>query len=378
MTGKIKEYSKIFLDASLFDILKFLSLLSIALMTWLFIYSLDTYFQHLNLKIKSYKIANHAVPKDKFDPFLSNVYTFDNVDEMNGNVVSNILRTNKNIKDFIGEKKFDSFYGLSSYLLSNHQYDIEFQLLEQFTKKNSFDETYYKDVYDYVNHLNTHFVKPIHETIEYNCFARAQWLVNNAAKRLDLIDTNPSIGQDVNRLINQILLYRILLSNPKESFIDSKLVKKLSQAIQQNFNKRNIDIDDEPAKTKELNCLLKYIEGVSFFQNDEYILAYKKFDESETCTERSNLRELSKLLKARCIFWGIKDFKSGFDKKELEEILNGLNFKNYRSDLIFYLNELKGAVNLNNFSQTNDSAYLNQLSLEELLKIYIITVLETR
>ena len=381
MKDEIKKNIVLIIDAPvLFHIKLIVTFVFIVLCIFLPIKLSKIKSERINLSIQKKPTSIEDGEKKINDPFLSNLaYSFQ-VDDVNSKIVTFVLEKNPNIKSFIGDKHFKSLYNLSAYLVSNNMYNEDYDALKTYVSSNDFDASDDSDLTPFLLHLRDMYLNFVQEAISINCFSRARWINNHAYERLKLIDPPPLINSEANRIINKILLYKAFLIEPIDLMKEQKnTIIKISQLINSNFDKP-FSITDT-IKTKTVNCFVKYVKGIYQFRRDDFTIALTSFEEVANCAKYKYLRELATLMQGRCIFWKMEKEETinKISKERLRSVLNKIDYPNYKNDIIYYLSNLVSTREKNDaFLGERLNSNYSDLSLDELLRMYLIIILEEK
>lgn len=271
-------------------------------------------------------------------------------------IVASVRKEFPELNDFLGDRRFNGLYSLCSFLLKRNEFSKEFEILKYYVEDSGHykaNEEYGDPYRYYYNYINYNYVNTALTLLKGNQFKQAKFYLNEAWRRLTLIDTPPDKYKFRNEL-NGVILLNVLLSNTKELITNYKMTRVLIDSITScfeygfycNFETLEVNVIDKK-EFPEYYYFLSYLHGVSKLNSGQYEDALKDFKISMQTRNNSMLKEISILGIARSSFWKFHDqYWTDLSKgrmeliklnRSLEKLKSQLTEKNFKSDIDYYM-----------------------------------------
>ena len=274
--------------------------------------------------------------------------------------VKEIRKKFPELKGLTQNKSFYGLYSLCTFLLKENEYEKEFEILQFFVNhsessklKDNSNISPYRDFYDYIRYNYINFGVAL---FKRNQFKEASFYIQEAYRRLALIDTPPyKFDSRIN--LNNVILFKALLDCEEEILINYNLIQDLTfdwyGTI--HFNWENIDLSKIDRNiSPKLFLFSNYLKGTRELENNRYESAYHYFKISSQAKNMDLIRELSILCTARTYYWEfLNDVWDKRDDIEKDQVLSRIhilekNLRNIRksqltpnflSDLDYYISQ---------------------------------------
>lgn len=338
------------------------------------------YLRHENLKHREYDLYGLSnlryIDTDlAFEPvfyFLErNDYFIESNDRMESDAVLEIRKKFPNLKQYIENKKFYNLYSMMGYLLSKGQYKYEKEIF-QYLLRDYKGFTFKYDYKSLIYYLDEFYLDPANELIKNKEFFRAKWLINEAVKRLSLIDTKP-LDQTPFPFIdyqNKLLLLRTLLDNPEENIRDLKSSIQIYSVLKSYYEPINYEVLDtiNISVNSEFYPVYMYLKGVRELSKNKNINKAFNIFKSVNDLNGSNdfLRQLNFHLLARCVFWNCDINNYANKEKSIDQLLKikkSLESLNLQSDIDYYINYLNNPSARKTKKTNQEENFILNLSL---------------
>lgn len=228
--------------------------------------------------------------------------------------VKSILEGSPYISEMFEKDKHESAWSLFSHLLMIGEYDTHHSAIKSLIRSSkeivNIDDNSQKHLLSnslpYFNgilwHIEYYLVGPALEMFNRHEYGRAATFMHRAARILALFDIPTQIESETQWRINKIYLLESMLSEPQNIFANPEEAAVIIQAIVGDLNDKSFRDIEEKVSSKFLDKQKQYLLGVQLFRRGFYDDAYEKFSLSGA-SRSIYIRELSNLMKIRCLYW---------------------------------------------------------------------------
>jgi hypothetical protein len=320
-------------------------------------------FRRINRAVLNPSFSSPQVNVQPLDPLLDasqkaaerNDFNFG--DKASSETVLSLRQKQFRAQETIASKNYSSLFSFLQQLQFEGRLDDEYSTLETWLKGSAFDRPVrWPSQRYYLGYIDYFYVEPTRGCLDAGQFARAKWLSHEAARRIFLMDTHSSPDEYVRAGVNIVLLYEALFWKPEFVYQNLPTIKVLDEIVHSNFDKSMRDRLNNLRTGDETESYKHYWLGVYEFRDGNFGKAEEEFQNASITDSNPMLKDLSFLMKARCIFWSqrallkiqaggpsrvaiIANAKSAIG--ELRAIQSTLVNSNFRDDIARYIDELE-------------------------------------
>lgn len=231
-------------------------------------------------------------------------YTFSGRD--NSEVVANLKKRGIEVVDILDSSNFSSLYSLLYRLRIENRIDDEFGSLKAWIEGKLYPSSF--TLYDLdrlLNYLENVYVIPGRQCLRSNQFARAKRMFKEASKRIRLIDLPPLNIVDPYSMmrINRILLMEAFTWNVPSLYRAPAKARAVMDGLFRGIDPEDIPNIEGIVWTPDLEPARLYLCGLIYFHRKDWGDAWDAFSKSEKLQSTSPLKDLTILMKVRCVFW---------------------------------------------------------------------------